>query len=176
MTLWAIGLVVACRKEVETPPPAPPPAAPAAAPAPPAGEVIDGRFVDLRAEFSVDVPEGWEARPGTDDRPLRVVLVHAATGARVEVWSYEEAEAKPRPRPGCAWTFEDAGPYQSLRVREELRVATCRPHDPREPHVLGMYLARDGRSWHIEVVVPEGQLGGAIEATEPLLTTLRFGA
>lgn len=174
MTPFALWLVLACHK---APPvqPAPPPPEPEEAKVAPAGEVIDGRFVDSRAQFSVEVPAGWEVRPGTDDRPLRVVLVHPATGTRVEVWSYEESSATPRPRPGCAWTFEDSGPYQALRVREELLVATCRPHDPRDPHVLGVYLSRDGRSWHIETVVPEGALGVGPEAAEAVLMSMRFG-
>lgn len=147
---------------------------PAPTPPAPAGQVLEGRFVDARLGFSAPVPEGWSAQVGEDPFPLRVVFTDSVTGTRVEVWSYTEDSLHVRPRAGCAWVFQDSGPYEALRVREPLTVASCRPDDPRAPKVLGVYLLRGGQAWHIEAVYPEGALARGRERAELLYWGMRF--
>ncbi|MCB9745939.1 MAG: hypothetical protein H6740_25415 [Alphaproteobacteria bacterium] len=144
-----------------------------AAPAP-AGQLLEGRYVDARLGFSAPLLEGWSARVGDDPFPLRVVLTDSATGASLEVWSYAEDEIHPRPRAGCSWVFEDSGPYEALRVREPLTVATCQPEDPRDPKVLGVYVLRSGQAWHLEAVYPEGSLAKGMERVEAVMWGMRF--
>lgn len=145
---------------------APPPA--------PAGSVLDRSYQDGSYPFSVDVGEGWVARPGTTDAALRVVLEHVSTGAQLEVWVFHESPTAPRPRAGCEWSFTDRGSYEQLRAAEARSVATCVPDDPERPLILGTYMVRSALAYHFELEVPPGRLLQARRASEDLLQGVEF--
>ena len=81
----------------------------------PAGELVEGRFVDRRWGFSLDLPEGWTAEPGPDAGSLRVRLVDQETGARVELWAFVDLDQQPRPRADCEWTWVGTGRFRVPR-------------------------------------------------------------
>ncbi len=162
----------------------------AVAVAPPAGELREAAYVDLRG---VEVPlvAGWSPRVGRTGDALRLVQVAPPVGGgsereselRVELWAYARRAGEPlapRPRPGCAWTFRDEGSYlvgaappaaSSPRV-----VATCTP--PLEPAgeaswVLSWITACADVAWHVELVAPAGRVGEGLELVAPVRRGLR---
>ncbi len=142
----------------------------------PAGEVVDGVYRDLRG-FSVDVREGWIAKPGADFEQRRLVMEHVPTGALLEFAVYPEAGLWPRDRTGCHWTFTDSGPYGIPQVGRDVTVSTCTPRattDGPTERVLGWYVHDAGLAWHFEATVPRGYLAPGRAAAEEVLTTVRL--
>jgi len=142
--------------------------------APPAlaGAIMDGRFVDALSDMSVPVPDGWRGEPGSVDDATRVVLVDPVGGVRLRV-VVGEGEW-PASRADCSWEFEDAGSYTFGALTA--RLATCTPHDPDAPRILGWRID----AWHsdspplvIEAEVPPGQLVTAEEAAAGVLAGVR---
>lgn len=142
--------------------------------APPAlaGAIVDGRFVDARLGMSVPVPEGWRAEPGRVDDATRVVLVEPVGGVRLRV--VLGADEWPPARADCSWEFEDAGSYTYGSVTA--RLATCTPHDPGAPRILGWRVdawRAGGPPLLVEAEVPPGQLVTAEEAAAGVLAGVR---
>lgn len=170
-----IGLLlwVACRKPVAAPPLEALPAeqTPAVVLS---GAVIAGVYRDDRWALQVPVPEGWTARPGRDDTPLRFSADHVGTGARVEILALPAGATAPLARAGCAWDFIDTGRYRGLAVPDEVTVATCSPEDPAAPHVFAVLLPREGLTWSLEIAaLPQAMVAGK-QAGEELLRGVRF--
>ncbi len=143
-------------------------------PAAPSGTVLDGNYHDGSYPFSVPVGEGWVAREGTSDGPLRVALEHVPTSAVLEVWVFHEAFTAPRPRAGCTWSFSDQGAYEQLRSPEARTIATCVPDDAEGELVLGTTMVRAALAYHFELRVPPGRLLQARRASEGLLQGVAF--
>ena len=142
----------------------------------PAGEVVDGTYRDLKG-FSVEVREGWIAKPGADFEQRRLVMEHVPTGALLEFAVYPEAGVWPRERPGCHWTFTDTGPYRVPPVGRDVTVSTCTPRDAPgavTERVLGWYVLDEGLAWHFEATMPRGYLAPARTAAEDVLATVRL--
>lgn len=137
-----------------------------------AGAIVGGRFVDARLGMSVPVPEGWRAEPGRVDDATRVVLVEPTGGARLRV--VVDGGEWPPARADCSWEFEDAGSYTFGAVTA--RLATCTPHDPDAPRILGWRVD----AWRagsppllVEAEVPPGQLLTAEDAAAGVLAGVR---
>lgn len=142
----------------------------------PAGEVVDGVYRDHKG-FTVDVREGWIAKPGADFEQRRLLMQHVPTGAVLEIAVYPEAGLWPRERPGCHWTFQDSGPYGLPPVGRDVTVSTCTPRDAPgdEPErVLGWYVLEAGMAWHFEATMPRGYLAPGRAAAEEVLATVRL--
>ncbi len=139
-----------------------------------AGSVHQGVFHDGSYPYSLPVEEGWVVHPGMSDAPLRVVLEHVSTEARLEVWVFHEARTVPRPRAGCEWTFSDQGSYEQLRSPDARTIGTCAPDDPAGELVLGTMMVRDALAYHFELLVPPGRLLQARRASESLLQGVAF--
>jgi hypothetical protein len=139
-----------------------------------AGSVSQGSYVDGSYPLTMTVQEGWVARPGASDAPLRVVLEHIPTEASLEVWVFHEGSTAPRPRAGCEWSFADEGAYQLLRSPDARSVATCVPDDPEGVLVLGTTMVRSALAYHFELLVPPGRLLQARRAAEEMLRGVAF--
>jgi hypothetical protein len=155
----------------------------------PAGEVRDGVYLDARG-VGVPLAEGWTPRVGAASDALRIVQVGPPdTGARagelrLEVWAYAPREGAdalaPRPRPGCAWSFRDTGPYGSAATASGARpgagaVATCTPEGQATtdaPWVLAWAVRCEDTVWHAELVVPPGRMGEGLDAARPVVAGL----
>lgn len=140
----------------------------------PAGSVLDGYFQDGSYPIGVPVPEGWVAHPGDAQAPLRVVLEHVSTRAKLQIWVFHESPTAPRPLAGCSWSFSDVGTYEALRTAGASEIATCLPDDPSQPLVLGTYVVRQALAYHFELELPPGRLLQGRRAVEPLLRGVRF--
>jgi hypothetical protein len=164
--------LLGCPKPADTPAleatAAPPPVAVV-----PTGQLEGHTWVDARG-FTLEAPEGWTVQPGNEPAALRVALVDPETRTRVEVWAFTEGPLRPRPREGCTWTFEDVGHYRALKFTGEVVAATCTPATPGGPRVLGYYVARDGTAWHLEAVVPAGELLDGKAAADGVFGTFRL--
>jgi hypothetical protein len=139
----------------------------------PAGSVVDGRFHDDRDGWEVAIPEGWVARPGPADGPLRVVAELVGTGTRVEIWSYSGSDLSPRRRGQCIWTYIDAGHFSAVPA-QSVQTATCVPNDPRDDRMFAYILGVDGRTFQLEVHVPTDDLVGGKAAGEAFLRGLAW--
>ncbi|MFZ5482207.1 MAG: hypothetical protein ACOZNI_35930 [Myxococcota bacterium] len=168
-----LGLL-GCPKPPEAPPPALE-ATPREAPAPvvPTGKLEGRTWVDARG-FTLEAPDGWTVQAGNEPGALRVALVDPETHVRVEVWAFTEGPLRPRPREGCAWTFEDRARYRAVKVTGDVLAATCTPDVPGGPRVLGYYVAREGVAWHLEAVVPAGELHDGKQAADGVFGTFRL--
>jgi hypothetical protein len=156
-------------------PPPPPPLSPAAAPAVTlAGAVAEGRFQTADGAFSLAVPSGWETLIGRESEAVVLTLTSPDTGMRVRVVRIPGQDDVPRALPGCRWSFQDAGPYDELLVADTLSVGTCTPDDPQRPRVLSWRRVGDGEVWHLEAVIPPGQLYKGLVELEAVLPTARF--
>jgi len=124
--------------------------------------------------FTLAIPPGWQATVGDEASALRVTLHHAATGARVEVWTFSGVELRPRPRAACRWTFTDSGPYGPLGLQQPVVTANCMPDDPAQPRVFATILGRRGRTWQFETHAPGRALGEAIDAADAVLATAEW--
>lgn len=165
-------LAAACRRNVPLPPLEPlPPSGPAEAAA---GVIAGGTFEDATWPLKVPIPEGWTARPGQADSPLRLSAEHALTRARVEVFALPAGSVEPPPRAGCAWDFVDTGRYRGLSVTDEVTVATCTPDEPSAPHVFAVLLLRPELTWSLTVSAWPEQMVAGKEAGEALLRGVRF--
>ena len=135
-----------------------------------AGTVVDGRFSDVRYDFSIGVAEGWSAEVWPDTGALRVRLVHAETGTMMEAWAFEHRIDSPAPRGDCVWSFIDEGHYREvLRPR---RVASCTPNNPSEPRILAWMMEQGGMTWQLELHIPVTQLHAGRVAGEAVLSTI----
>lgn len=177
MRRWALALVLVwgCGRARRDAPPPPPPSLPAAAPAAAlAGSVVDGRFQTADGAFSLGVPPGWDALVGRAGEALVLTLTSPETGLRVRVLRIPGGDDAPRNLPGCRWTFQDAGPYDELLVADTLSVGTCTPDDPERPRVLAWRRVGDAEVWHLEALIPPGQLYESLVELEAVLPTARF--
>lgn len=177
MRAWALlfPLVLGCAWARRDPPPPPPPLRPSAAPAiVPAGAVSEGRFQTSDGAFSLGVPPGWETLIGREGEAVVFTLTSPDTGTRVRVVRVPGQDDSPRPLPGCRWTFQDAGPYDELLVADTLSVGTCTPDDPQRPRVLSWRRVGVAEVWHLEAVIPPGQLYDGLVELEAVLPTARF--
>jgi hypothetical protein len=147
---------------------------PAAAEIVPAGAVVDGVWEDARYPWTMRVPRGWEAVVGEEGHGPRLTIVHSESRARLEVSVRDDAAPGPRPRRGCAWTFESDGGYRAIPGAGPLRAATCSPDEAQDARLLGYFLVRGGRAWDFEVVAPPGALLEAKRQTDQVLSTVRF--
>lgn len=168
-----LALILAC---AHAPPPVPiPPPVEAGRSVPiPSGQVVEGRFVDAVYGLSIAVPEGWVAILGQGDGPFRVRLDHAATGVRLEVWSFPGELGHPRPRSDCTWSFSDTGPYRTLAGTGSVTVATCLPDDPARDRVFAWLVGHEGRTWDFELRVPGEVLADGQTLGEEVLRTVRW--
>ncbi|MBK7756891.1 MAG: hypothetical protein IPI35_10930 [Deltaproteobacteria bacterium] len=177
MRAWALtlSLVVGCAWARRDAPPPPPPVIPPAAPAVVlAGGVVDGRFLTTDGAFSLGVPSGWTTLIGREGEVVVFTLTSPNTGMRVRVARVPGQDDAPRVLPGCRWTFQDAGPYDELLVADTLRVGTCTPDDPQRPRVLSWRRVGEAEVWHLEAVIPPGQLYEGLVELEAVLPTARF--
>lgn len=173
--LLGLGLVAGCGRARRDAPPPPPPQPPSAVPAVVhAGSVADGRFQTTDGAFSLGVPSGWSTLVGREGEAVVFTLTSPDTGLRVRVVRVPGQEDTPRVLPGCRWTFQDAGPYDELLVIDTLSVGTCTPDDPQRPRVLSWRRVGEGEVWHLEAVIPPGQLYEALVELEAVLPTARF--
>jgi hypothetical protein len=138
-----------------------------------AGTVSAGRYRDGRDPFEIIIPEGWIARPGPADGPLRVTFEQIGTGARVEVWSYVESDLKPRRRERCNWTYSGSGHFSVLSGDGlDVQTATCVPEEPRADRLFAYMVAKGGRGYHFEVYVPTDGLVAGKAAGEGVIAGL----
>lgn len=135
-----------------------------------AGQVVDGVFHDASLPLAVPVPPGWTVEVGSARAALRCAFEHVQTDTRVEIWSFPGASSTPRPRAGCAWTFQAEGRFANPFPDRDVRVATCTPDQPDSPLVLGTYLSWEGMSIHAEAIVPRGRLMPGRLAAEELVS------
>lgn len=140
----------------------------------PAGEIRGGRFIDAGRPFSLAVPPGWEALPGTREGRLRLGLRHLESGARVRIYASAPGPLDPVPRRGCTWTFEADGRFRALPDAGEVRVATCTPDDPEGDHIFAYLLIRSGWLWQLEVHAPSEGMVQAKDAGDQVLRSLRW--
>ena len=172
-----IGLVwlamwTGCAKTAPAPPAVLAVEAPAPAP-PAAGSVEGGVFTDAVFGASMQVPEGWTATPGTADGALRVRMDgRGGAPTRVELWRFEGTTRNPRPRAGCAWTFEDRGPFLGLPAQPDLLIATCTPDHHGEPRVFAWIASGGGAVWQVEVHAPWSRLLEAHDEGARVVSTL----
>ena len=139
--------------------------------APPAGEIIDGRFVDQRLDFSIAAPASWRVEIWPGDGPLRVTLTHDS-GAWVEAWAFAARLTEPAPRGDCSWDFIDDGHYRQPLAAD--LVATCMPDDPLKPRIYASLLYRGSITWQLEQHAPVAALSAGLTVTDALLETVRF--
>ncbi|MEL6343417.1 MAG: hypothetical protein AAFV53_09795 [Myxococcota bacterium] len=140
----------------------------------PTGKIADGQYQDQRYPFQIAIPPGWSAETGINNQSLRVRMRHADTDTVVEVHAYPGTFSSPRPRDGCVWTFEDAGPYTAPGLTEPLLVSTCTPSDIAEPRVFGHLLPQETHTWQLELHVPIDRLSPGIRAGNSVLQTVRL--
>ena len=141
----------------------------------PAGEVVDGRFVDAEGGFSIAGPDGWQVRIGPRTGERRVVLTDPDTGLRVEIWRLPETLAGLAPRPECIWTFDDHGPYRDLPIIDAQTVGTCMPEDPIAPRIQAWLVERGGANWQVELHLPGARMLEARRTGLAVLATARWG-
>lgn len=142
----------------------------------PTGGVVAGAWMDSRYDWTVRVPAGWDALPGTEGTNPRVTLIHRESRARVEVSVREGGALGPPPRRGCEWAFQSSGGYRALAGVLPVLAATCTPEDAGDARVLGYFLVTDDVAWDLEVVTPPGGLLEAKRQSDLLLGTLRIRA
>ncbi|MFT4979074.1 MAG: hypothetical protein ACI8S6_004984, partial [Myxococcota bacterium] len=140
----------------------------------PSGRIIDGRFVDDTFRMSIAVPSGWVVELGSAEDALRIRLIDEVTGAVIELWEFSAVLTEPVPRPGCAWAFQDRGPYRGVPTNSLIMVATCTPDDPGAPRVFAWLVGSDQVTWQVELHTPAERLSEARQAGEAILQTLRF--
>ncbi len=140
----------------------------------PAGELQNGLWEDGSRNFSLRVPEGWVAEPGSQDSPLRLVLKQIATGTLLQVWAFPAGDLSPRPRANCSWEFVDMGHYDYVRTSRPITVATCVPRDPAGVAVLGVYFDDGGTAWHLETLIPPGRLLEGRRGASEILRSLEL--
>lgn len=170
-----LALVAACgRARREAPPPPPPPSPITAAAVGQAGQVTDGRFETADGAFTIAVPPGWGVVVGHEGEALVLTLSSPTTGLRLRVLRVPGGDDAPRALPGCRWTFQDAGPYDELLIADSLSVGTCTPDDPQRPRVLSWRRVGAAEVWHLEALIPPGQLYEGIVELEAVLPTARF--
>jgi hypothetical protein len=138
------------------------------------GVIDQGVYRDASLPFSVRIPDGWTAVPGPTPSPLRVSLANALLGLRVEIWSYARPGEALREREGCLWTFDDVGDYRLFGGTEEVRVATCTPHDPADPRVLATVVERGGLTYHVEASIPEPSFVAGKEAVRVVVDGIEW--
>lgn len=125
---------------------------------PPAGGIVDGRYQDNVWPFSIEIAPGWQTEIGAVGDALRVRILDPSTGAALEVRAWRPPQTLPIERADCALTFLDKGTYRAAPVPGAL-VATCTPHQPARPRIMGYYFTIGDSSYHLEQVIPAGQLG-----------------
>lgn len=158
-------------------PPAPPAAAPvavAAAAAQPAGVIADGRYDDATFGFGLPIPAGWTTTVGAADGALRLRLEQVESGARVELWCFEGQDLTPRPRDGCAWTFEDEAPFRAFRTSGTVVGATCTPSDPTVRVAFAYLVALPDGVMQAEIHVPRRALVRAKGEGDQVVSGIRW--
>ncbi len=139
----------------------------------PTGAVRDGVWQDARYPFSVAIPEGWVATPGSGAE-VRVVLTDPTEAVRVEVRVLAPDAPGPQPRPGCTWDFVDSSRYRVLHLPGVITVATCYPTQPDDPRVLGWYFGDPDLRWGVEASVANGALDRGLRTVADMLGTVRL--
>ena len=139
-----------------------------------AGEVRDGRYHDRQYGFSLDIPEGWVARPGPDMGLMRVSVANVPTGTRVEIWTFSGSDLSPRVREGCMWTFQGDGHFAVLDRVESVRVATCVPADPMGDRVFAYIIGLDTHVLQVEVHAPSSALIAGKDAGDTVVRGLSW--
>ena len=140
------------------------------------GRVDDGVFMDHELEFQVNIPSRWTAEPGPMGGNLRVAMTEVETGLRVEIWAFGGIALEPRSREDCVWTFQDSGGYRVLHLPDPVTVATCVPHEPKDPRVFGYLVVREAWTWQLEVHVPSTATLDSLHRGEAVLDSLRWSA
>lgn len=171
LLLWAT--LVACKKAPAPPPPLVGP--PASSAPPPSGAVVDGVFHDATHGLTIRLPPGWTAEVGADAGELRVRLDgRGANPTRVEVWRFPGADLSPRPKSGCAWTFQDLGPHHGVPGSEDLMLASCTPNAPAADRVFAWMTTRGGATWQLEVHAPWARMLEGHDEGAAVLQTIRW--
>ena len=135
-----------------------------------AGEISAGWFSDGRHDFEIAILEGWQAEVWPDSGPLRVSLVHAETGTRVEAWVFEHRISEPAPRGSCTWSFVDDGVYREVLLPR--LVASCSPSDPTKARISAYILDQGATTWQVELHIPIENLSAGRKAGEAVLQTI----
>lgn len=139
------------------------------------GTLRDGVFHDGRGLFSLVVAEGWAAEPRSGTSTLRVVLLHAQTGTRVELRVFPLPKQLPEERPACRWTFREPNTQTELPAQARVGIATCTPDVPGKSRVFARFFEWDGLGWEIDTVIPDGSLLAGVDASELLMAGLTLG-
>lgn len=138
----------------------------------PAGLVHDGVFTDETLGFQIPLLEGWVAEPGPSKGLMRVSMRHIPSDTRVEFWVFRGQGLEPRPREGCAWSFQTQG--RANAVADEVVVATCTPTDPSSRRVFGTVFAHYGNVMQIEAHTPNEAMVEGKEAADRIIRHLRW--